>query len=60
MLKGTSNLVYIFVPKGETNKTSNYQQGKYNIKYNVLHYFLICYGNVLSRKNTSFVEKMRI
>ena len=26
-LKGTENLAYIFIPKGETNKTSNYQKG---------------------------------
>ena len=30
VLKGTENVAYIFIPKGETNKTSNYQQGKSN------------------------------
>ena len=26
MLKGTQNLAYVFIPKGETDKTSNYQR----------------------------------
>ena len=30
VLKGTENLAYVFIPKGETNRTSNYQKGKSN------------------------------
>ena len=30
VLKGTENLAYVFIPKGETNETSNYQKRKPN------------------------------
>ena len=30
VLKRTEHLTYVFIPKGETNKTSNYQKGKSN------------------------------
>ena len=29
-VKRTANLAYVFIPKGETNKTSNYLKGKSN------------------------------
>ena len=30
VLKGPENLAYVFIQKGEANKTSNYQKGKSN------------------------------
>ena len=41
VLKGTENVAYIFIPKGETNKTSNYQQGKSNKVSYIISWFVM-------------------
>ena len=41
VLKGTENLAYVFIPEGETNKTSNYQKGKsYKMSY-IISWFVM-------------------
>ena len=41
VLKGTENLAYVFIPKGETNKTSNYQKGKSNKMSHIISWFVM-------------------
>ena len=46
VLKGPENLAYVFIPTGETNKTSNYQKGKSNKMFYIISWFVmeICFN----------------
>ena len=41
VLKGTGNLAYVFIPKGETNRTSNYQKEKSNKMSYIISWFVM-------------------
>ena len=41
VLKGTENLAYVFIPKGETNKTSNCQKGKSSKISYIISWFIM-------------------
>ena len=60
VLKGTENLAYVLIPKGETNETSNYQKGKPNKMSYIISWFVMemCFN--AKTQNLRIWEKMRI
>ena len=58
VLKRTENLAYVFIPKRETNITSNYQKGKSNKMSYIISWFVM---EMFFNAKTNFMEKkMRI
>ena len=53
-LKGPENLAYVYIPKGETSNTSNYQKEKSNQMSYIISWFVM---EMCFNAKTNFVEK---
>ena len=54
VLKETENLAYVFIPNGETNKTSNYQKRESNKISDIISWFVM---EMCFNAKTHFIEK---
>ena len=56
VLKRMENLAYVFIPKRETNITSNYQKGKSNKMSYIISWFVM---EMFFNAKTNFMEKKK-